>query len=117
MRDQIQSKQAASTEAAPTGCLGLILRLFWMMLGNLALVLLAVFIFHRHAFSTLDIVFWAVVFVLFLVRYIDVTRLHGLTSNGKRATLKDWRAYVLKMLAVFVVLWGLAHGLSYLVRR
>ena len=116
MSNQSQSKQTV-TEPEPTGCGGLVVRIFWLMGGNLALLMLAVFIFQKGTFSAFDIAFWAIVAGLILIRYLDITRLKGLTSNSEPATLKHWRIYVVKLLAASGVLWGLAHGIPYLSNR
>ncbi len=99
------------------GCLGLIVRILWLIAGTMAMLMLAAFIFQRKAFSYIDVVFWAIVAGLILVRYLDITRLNGLTSNCEPATLKHWRAYVIKLLAASVALWALAHGVPYLTNR
>ncbi len=104
-------------EPAPIGCSGLIVRMLWLMAGNLALFVLSFFIFQKHAFSFIDVVFWAIVVGLIIIRRIDITRLNGLTSNSEPATVIHWRLYVIKLLAVSAVLWGLAHGIPYLTNR
>ena len=75
------------------------------------------FIFQRRGLSILDIAFWGIVVGLVLIRYIDITRLKGLTTNSEPATLRHWRTYVTKLLVVGAVLWGLAHGIPYLIGR
>lgn len=116
MSDQTQSKQVMP-EPAPMGCMGLIMRMLWLIVGNMALYIIAAVIFMRHTFSYIDIVFWVVIAGLILIRYIDITRMNGLTSNNKPATLKHWRMYVIKLLAASAALWGLAHGIPYLTSR
>jgi len=114
MSNQFESKKTVR-EPEPTGCLSVVVRIFWLMGGNLALLMLAVFIFQKKTFSAFDIAFWAIVAGLILIRYIDITRLKGLTSNNEPATLKHWRIYVVKLLAASAALWGLAHGIPYLI--
>lgn len=113
MADQPQSRQFGS-EAEPIGCLSLAVRMIWLMGGNLALFMLAILVFHKHTFSAFDIAFWAIVAALILIRYIDISRLKGLTSNSEPATLKHWRMYVVKLLVGSTAVWGLAHGIPYL---
>jgi len=43
------------------GCLGVIARLTWLAGGNFVLLVLMALIVQERAFSSLDIVFWAVV--------------------------------------------------------
>ncbi|MDD4857734.1 MAG: hypothetical protein PHD74_06470 [Candidatus Krumholzibacteria bacterium] len=99
------------------GFAGAVSRIFWLMGGNIALFMLAVFIFDKKTYSVFDIAFWAIVIGLILVRYIDITRLKGLTSNSEPATLKHWRIYVVKLIVASAALWGLAHGIPYLTGR
>jgi hypothetical protein len=116
MSNQNQSKQSF-TQAEPIGALGCLVRIVWLMGGNLALFMLAVFIFHQGMFSVLDVAFWAIVAGLILIRYLDIARLKGLTSSSEPATLRHWRMYVIKLLVASAGLWGLAHGIPYLGNR
>ena len=114
MSSQFQSKQFTA-ESEPIGCVGLVVRIMWLLVGNAALFMLAVLIFQKRGFSALDAVFWAIAAALALLRYMDITRLKGLTSNSEPATLKHWRIYAAKLLLASVILWALAHGMPYLI--
>ncbi|MFA4948150.1 MAG: hypothetical protein WC674_06525 [Candidatus Krumholzibacteriia bacterium] len=113
MSNQFESKHIA-TEPEPIGCFGLVVRMIWLLAGNAALFMLAILIFQKRDFSALDAGFWAIAAALVLIRYIDITRLNGLTSNSEPATLKHWRIYVVRLLVASAALWGLAHGMPYL---
>jgi hypothetical protein len=113
MSNQSESKHIA-TEPAPIGCFGLVVRMIWLLAGNAVLFMLAVLIFQKRAFSFLDAGFWAIVAALVLLRYMDITRLKGLTSDSKPATLKHWRMYVIRLLVASAAMWGLAHAIPYL---
>lgn len=115
MSDQFPSKPNA-TESAPIGCTGLILRLIWLLGGNAALVLLGAAIWQKKAFSVLDLAFWAIVGALVLIRYIDITRFKGLTSNSEPATLGHWRRYTVKLVVLAGLFWGLAHAVPHFIR-
>ena len=114
MSNQSQSKETVP-ETGAVGCIGLVCRIAWLMGGNLALLMLAILIFERKHFSALDVAFGAIVAALILIRYIDITRLKGLTSKGEPATLKHWRIYVVKLLVASGALWGLVHGILYVI--
>lgn len=114
--NQAQSKQTAA-EAEPIGLAGVVVRIFWLMGGNVALFMLAIFILEKKVYSAFDIVFWAIVIGLVLARYIDIAFLKGLTSNSEPATLKHWRIYAVKLLLASTALWGLAHGIPYVISR
>jgi len=113
MSNQFESKHIA-TEPEPIGCFGLVVRMIWLLAGNAALFILAILIFQRRGFSALDVGFWAIVATLVLLRYMDITRLKGLTSNSEPATLRHWRMYVIRLLLASATMWGLAHGIPHL---
>jgi len=98
--------------AEHTGCLASIVRVLWFVVGNAALLLLAVLITEEEALSGLDIAFWAIVVALILLRYIDITRLNGLTSDGEPASLQHWRRFSLLLLLIAGGVWVLAHGVT-----
>jgi hypothetical protein len=96
-------------EQEQTGCLSLIARLTWMAFGNLALAVLAVLIVKANGFSFADVLFWATVAGLISVRYIDITRLGGLTADSEPASLRHWYRYAGGLLAASAAAWTLAH--------
>ncbi len=95
----------------PQGCF---LRVFWMAIGNAALLTLAWFIFQQDSFSLLDGVYWAVVASLAGARHIDIARFGGLTVDGAPATMQHFRRYVLGLLLATAALWITAHVLRLL---
>ncbi len=103
-----QTKQAVP-QTEQVGCLAVVVRVLWLVIGNAALFFLAIRIAQRRAFSALDVAFWAVVLGLIVVRYIDITRLKGSTKDGEPASLRHWRRYVLSLLLVSGAAWALAH--------
>ena len=100
-----------------TGCLGALVRLSWLLVGNAALFMLTVFIFQKRAFSVFDIAFWAIVIGLIILRYIDITRLKGLTSDAEPASLLHLRRYAVTLLVISGALWAAAHGIARLVGK
>ncbi|MCE5275450.1 MAG: hypothetical protein LLG43_09960 [Deltaproteobacteria bacterium] len=106
------NKDVQSNDRQPMqmGCLALLVRITWMIFGNLVLILTAFSIALRKAGMVLDIVFWTAAAGLILVRYLDITVFGGFTKDFEPATLKDWRLYSLMLLAASGVLWLLAHG-------
>jgi hypothetical protein len=80
-----------------------------MGLGNIVLLILTVFIFQRRGFSALDLAYWLVIAGMILVRYIDITKLRGLTKDGEPATLGHWRRYALFLPLIVGGVWVLAH--------
>ena len=116
-----QTPSQKITQTAPpaegTGCLGVVVRLVWLAAGNAALFFLAIAIAQRRRLSPLDLVFWAIVLGLIILRYIDITRLKGLTKDGDPASLHHWRRYVALLVLISAGLWGLAHGVAPLLGR
>jgi hypothetical protein len=106
------SRQEKDVEPTNAGCLAGLVRFIWLIAGNGALCLLIIFIFEEKAASGLDVAFWTIVASLIAVRYIDITRLNGLTSDGEPATLQHWRRYALVLLAIAGTGWALAHGIN-----
>jgi len=98
-----------SDRASEDSLIGLIARLFWMILGPIGLALLAMVIVRHGAFSLRDGVFAVALMGAMFARYIDVSRYHGKTADGAPATMKDVRSYVRGLLLLAVAMWGGAH--------
>ncbi len=94
-----------------SGCL---VRLAWMLFGNIALFLLAAFIAQhtQTAFSTTDLAYWAVVAAAIAARYWDIRSFKGQTATSQPATMAHWRRYALVLLVVSLVVWGAAHAIA-----
>jgi hypothetical protein len=94
--------------------LGCLTRLSWMLFGNVGILISAVFIAkHKGSFlSYADLAYWLVIAFLIGMRYIDITRMHGLTATGEPATINNWRKYVLYMVIFSCVLWGIVHAVA-----
>jgi hypothetical protein len=93
--------------------IGAIARLYWLLLGNAALSLIAIGIAQRgpaHTWIT-DAVFWTVVASLVLVRYLDIARFGGTTASGEPASAADWYRYAWRLLLVALAVWIVAHAL------
>lgn len=99
-----------------SGCL---VRLAWMLFGNVALFVLAVFISQRPggAFSAFDVAYWAVVAAVIGLRYLDIRSFKGQTATYEPATMAHWRRYAIVVVAAALVACGLAHGIAYLGSR
>jgi len=95
--------------------LGLFARLLWMLLGNLVLVITAIFIaqYREGVFHTADGIFWITAGVLILVRYLDIKFWGGATGMGKPASMADWRSYVMILLGCCTAGWLLLHLIAY----
>jgi hypothetical protein len=110
----IQNDQATDKQGSG---LAIIMRLFWMVFGNLVLLISIMFIFQHEGgvFHTADVVFWITAAALVLVRYLDIKVCGGLTVTGLRASTAHWTKYAAILLISSTAVWILAHAVNYLV--
>jgi hypothetical protein len=96
--------------------LGVLARLWWMLLGNAILAFCVLFIFENKGgfFHTADGVFWSTVATLVVVRYLDIRLFQGQTVTGVPATLRHWVMYVALLLVCSVLVWVSAHAANHL---
>jgi hypothetical protein len=94
------------------GTLALLARIFWMALGNFALLICAANIFMGESSSTRvsDIIFWSVVPAMIIVRFLDIKFLDGQTTTGEPATLSHWRKYAVLLIIISAIIWSVAHA-------
>lgn len=97
------------TRSESTGCLPVILRLTWLMWGNLALFICAALVAEGTAPIVTDLLFFLVAGSLVGVRYVDITRFKGETTEGEPATIAHWRRYAIMMMLISAALWALAR--------
>ncbi len=99
----------------PVSGAGCLVRLGWMLFGNLLLFFLLVSIpMKRPAFpSAVDAACMATVVLLIAIRYVDIRYFSGLTGDGKPATMTHWRRYALVIGAGGTGAWILARALEY----
>lgn len=98
------SDETGEPHASSAGCL---FRLGWLVIGPLCMV---GYLMHlgRHdppLVSLVSLGFWALVAAIIVVRYVDLRQYDGATTDGTRATMKDFRAYVVRLLAAGGVAW------------
>ena len=92
-----------------SGCL---LRVFWMLIGNLILLFCALGIFQNRSgfLGVADAFYWAAVGSLLAARYVDIRYLQGRTAEGNPASLAHWRRYAVLVCAASTTLWLLVHA-------
>jgi hypothetical protein len=78
------------------------------------LLFLTAFIAIRKFAIAADVAFWLIVFVLILVRYIDITFFKGQTGIGEPATRKHWYRYSLSLILISSFIYVFARLLAYL---
>jgi hypothetical protein len=106
------SPRPPKTDSSPP-FLGAVARLYWMLLGNAVLALIAFRIAQPGPERTwiTDVAFWTVAASLVLVRYLDIVRLGGTTASGEPASSRDWRGYSWRLLLIALAVWIVAHAL------
>ena len=107
--DRTEQTSRQSEYQSPAGCLS---RLFWMGLGNIALVMVALIVYKSAGWSIADLAFWLTVGLLICARYIDIVRYQGTTADGEPATTAHFRRYALMLVVVSAVVWTVARLLG-----
>ena len=97
--------------------LSLILRLFWMLLGNVILIVSAIFILQgkNWQFHTADAFFWGTAVALVLARYLDIKYFNGLNATGEPASMAHWEKYAGLLVICAAAVWVLLHLINYFV--
>jgi len=105
----------SSDTSVHSSVLGLVLRLFWMFLGTLGLAASGLYIINYGAglFSMPDVIYWTLVPLMLLARYVDIVRFRGATAYGEPATLVHWRHYALGLVVGSIAVWILMHGIAH----
>jgi hypothetical protein len=110
MPNDPQYSSTQSEYQSPSGCL---LRLFWMGLGNVALVLTALWIYQSAGWSIADILFGVIPLLMIGSRYLDIVRHQGTTANGEEpATMAHLKRYALTLVMVAAALWAVTRALG-----
>ena len=96
----------------PAGCL---LRIFWMMIGNVILLSCAYGIAQHHSsmFSIADAFYLAAVGALLAARFVDIRDFRGTTAEGDPATMAHWRRYATVLGVVSTGLWIAVHAIAH----
>jgi hypothetical protein len=105
----VPSPATAPAGPATTSLAALGLRVFWMLLGNAALVLSAAKIAENTGSILPELFLAGVTFALIAARYLDVTRFDGRTVHGEPATLAHWKRHASGLVLVSIALWAIAR--------
>lgn len=93
---------------------GVLLRVFWGVIGNIVVYVAWVMIVLTTAPlpSMLDAVVWLTVLLMLIARRVDIVQYSGRTMDGKPATLEDWRRHVAVLVSATVLGEVIAHQLG-----
>jgi hypothetical protein len=87
--------------------IGCLLRVFWMFVGNGALLTAAALISNQPpwTFSIVDGAYFLIVLALIGTRYFDITRFNGTTAKNRPATRVHFIRYSTGLVLVASVMW------------
>lgn len=99
---------------APSAWAACMVRIGWMLAGNAALALVGMTIMLESTWSLSgkDVAFWAIALGVVALRYVDVSRLGGLTADGEPATMRHAARYAAGVLAGSAALWTMAQSVD-----
>ena len=100
------------TQPHTTSLVGLLLRLYWMVGGACAAILSLVLVVRDDLAmdSSVSLLFWGLLALMIVARYLDVSRFHGLRSDALTlATMGDVRGYAVGVLVGGGPVWTAAH--------
>lgn len=105
-----QAAGAAPDAPAKGSGKGLLMRLFWMFFGNVALIGVGGLIFRDDGAQLveLSIVYWVVVGLLLASRWFDITRFGGRTTEGEPATPAHFRRHATILVPLAILGWAFA---------
>jgi len=84
-----------------------------MGLGNLLLMLTALWIYKSAGWSVADLAIGAVVLLMIAARYFDIVRYQGTTADADApATIAHLKRYSLVLVLVATAVWALARALG-----
>jgi len=108
-------KETYPTNNKQAGGLSLLLRLFWIAIGNFILFFIAFGIYdsEKRGLGLKDGIYWIIVILLMLTRHIDIKYLGGLTAQGTPASMTHWYRYIAGLTICAGLIWGLAHIANY----
>ncbi len=96
-------------DQSPAGCL---VRLVWMLIGNLVLVVLVFVIYESAGWTIADLAYWLVIGLMIGARHIDIVRFAGTTINDEPATKAHFRRYSLLVLLIGAAVFAVARALG-----
>lgn len=101
---------AQPTDRIPTagespGCLGTLLRLFWMLGGVVILIFAGLDMVLKGNRALTIVLYWLTVVAIIAARFVDIRFFRGETCNGKPATMRNWITHIALLLASSCVLF------------
>lgn len=92
--------------------IGYVVRLYWMLFGNVALFFASLNVVASERLGRADVIYGALTLSLLLARWVDITKLNGMTTRAQPATRADLRRYAIGLLGCALLGWIIARLLS-----
>jgi len=111
MSEGRSASRSSSIESTPTTPgTGLLMRLFWMVFGNIALLGAGGLLLKDDGEQLLElsIVYWLLVGAIVAARYLDIRRYGGRTAEGEPANLTHLRRHAAILVPVAALVWVVA---------
>ncbi|MCA9518356.1 MAG: hypothetical protein KC635_25655 [Myxococcales bacterium] len=101
---------AAPGAPAKGSGVGLLMRLFWMFFGNIALIGVAGLLFRDDGeqLVELSVLYWVVVGAIIGSRWLDIFRFGGRTTEGEPATPAHLKKHATVLVPLALVVWAVA---------
>ena len=112
MAESATASGAGKGEPQPVS--GCFVWLGWMFGGNTLLMALTILIARgtRWTLTIKDVLFWTVVGLVVLLRYVDMKWFSKRTVDGETARPRDFRRYVAGLVVFWLALWALGHSVG-----
>jgi hypothetical protein len=84
-------------------------RIYWMLFGNIILLLTALTtaLGSFQSLTAASAVFWLNTVCMVVVRYLDIRHFQGSTVDGQVATMAHWKKYSVSLLVMSASIWAL----------
>ncbi len=111
--NELKSEQISTESSAGGGHAGL--RVYWMGLGNVALLITAGLISKepRWTLGALDAGYAFIVVTLIAARYVDIKCYGGETAYGDAASTRNLFEYCVGLVVLAASVWGLVQSIDY----
>jgi len=93
--------------------IGCLLRVTWMLVGNIALFAAVASISRQPAwtFSILDVIYFGIVVAVIAARFADITWFDGTTVKNEPVTRSTFIRYSAVLVSLACLLWLAAHAI------
>lgn len=107
-----RTQSTVSADDSPRQGSGLLVRLGWMVGTTLTMLITGFVILSTPTwtFGVSDAVYWGGALGAVALRYLDIKRYDGETSNGEPATMAHFARYTVALVGSAVAFWTIAQS-------